>query len=331
MKAISIKSIGKPDVLNINDIPKPKIMENDEVLVKLKAAGVNPIDTKLRSGAYPIDNFPAVLGCDGAGIVEEIGSKVDKVKKGDSVFFFHGGIGGVQGNYAQYKVLNQDFIAHKPKSISFIEAAAVPLVSITAWEALFMHANIKKDDKLFINAGAGGVGHIAIQLAKYRQAIVHTSVSSDKKKKVVKNFGADHIFNYKKEDIKSRILKLTNNEGVDVALDNVGNHEIEDIISITKNYGHMVTLLQPNNKIDWSLARFKNLSLSFEVMLTPQLYNLKNKQIEQTRILEKITNLIDADNLKIHISEVMQLEDAAIAHKMIEDGHTTGKIVLNIE
>ena len=108
MKAISIKSIGKPDVLNINDIPKPKIMENDEVLVKLKAAGVNPIDTKLRSGAYPIDNFPAVLGCDGAGIVEEIGSKVDKVKKGDSVFFFHGGIGGVQGNYAQYKVVFQD-------------------------------------------------------------------------------------------------------------------------------------------------------------------------------------------------------------------------------
>ena len=126
------------------------------------------------------------MGMQEATIIKWLKNEGDKVKKGDSVFFFDGGIGGVQGNYAQYKVLNQDFIAHKPKSISFIEAAAVPLVSITAWEALFMNANIKKDDKLFINAGAGGVGHIAIQLAKYRQAIVHTSVSSDKKKKVVK-------------------------------------------------------------------------------------------------------------------------------------------------
>jgi len=328
MKAILIKSVGDPKVLEVADIPKPEINNENEVLVKIKAAGVNPIDAKLRGGLYPLNNFPAVLGCDGAGIVEGVGNEVTKFKIGDPVYYFHGGVDGIQGNYTEYKVLNQHFIAHKPKSIDFFESAALPLVAITAWEALFIHANLKKDKSVFINGAAGGVGHVAIQLAKYKKAKVFASVSSDEKNIFVSKLGVDHVINYKKENVSDEILKLTNNKGIDIVLDSVGGDEIEKIIPAISHYGKIVTLLQPNNKINWSNARFRNINLSFEVMLSPLLFNLKNKQIKQTKILQKCANLIDNKNLKIHINNVMPLKWAAKAHKKIEAGHTMGKIVL---
>ena len=331
MKAILIKSVGDPEVLEIDDIPKPEIDDDDEVLVQIKAAGVNPIDTKLRAGLYPLNSFPAILGCDGAGIIENVGAKVTKFKIGDPVYYFHGGLDGIHGNYTEYKVLNQHFITHKPKSIDFFESAALPLVAITAWEALFTHANLTKNKSIFINAAAGGVGHVAIQLAKYKKAKVFASVSSHEKNEFVSKLGADHVINYKKENVSDEILKLTNNKGVDIVLDNVGGDEIEKIIPAVSHYGKIVTLLQPNNKIDWSNARFRNINLSFEVMLSPLLFNLKNKQIDQTKILAKCANLIDNENLKIHINNIMPLKYASKAHKKIETGHTMGKIVLEIK
>ena len=331
MKAILIKTVGNPEVLEIQDIPKPEIKSTNDVLVKIKAAGVNPIDTKLRAGLYPLNNFPAVLGCDGAGIVEDIGARVTKIKIGDPVYYFHGGVDGIQGNYAEYKVLNQRFISHKPKSINFFEAAAVPLVAITAWEALYDHANLTQNKSIYINAAAGGVGHVAVQLAKYKKAKVFASVSNKEKAEFVSKLGADHVLNYKKQNISDEILKLTNNQGVDIVLDNVGGDEIEKIIPATKYYGKIVTLLQPNNKIDWSTARFRNINLSFEVMLSPLLLNLKNKQIYQTKILKQCANLIDNGNLKIHLNSIIPLKYAEKAHKKIQDGHTSGKIVLEIK
>ena len=333
MKVISIQSIGDSSVLKINKINKPSIVNDDDLLIKIKAASINPIDIKLRSGLYPIKKFPAILGCDGAGTIEKTGSMVKNFKKGDAVFFFHGGFENIQGNYAEYKVISEKFVAHIPKSLSFEEAAAAPLALITAWESLFFHAKIEKGSKIFINAGAGGVGHLAIQLAKSKGAIVFTSISNRDKENFVANLGADHIYNYKELDeneIQKNILELSNNEGVDISLDSVGNDEISNLISKTKNYGQIVTLLQPSSNIDWSLARFKNLKLSFEVMLTPQLYNLKAKQIEQTNILKKCSELFDSGKLKIHVDNILPIENIAQAHEIIEDGHAIGKIVIVI-
>jgi len=331
MKVISIKSIGNPKILQIQNIAKPHIRNGFDVLVCIKAAGVNPIDSKLRSGIYPLTKFPAILGCDGSGIVEEIGAKVTKVKKGDAVYFFHGGLDGIQGNYAEYKVLNQRFLAHKPESLTFVEAAAAPLVLITAWEALFDHAQLTKNKTIFINAGAGGVGHIAIQLAKYKESIVYTSISNKHKADFVKKLGADYILNYKKQNVMKEILNLTNNQGVDIALDNIGGKEIQNIFLAITHYGQITTLLQPDETIDWSMARFKNINLNFEVMLSPLIYNLKNKQIHQTKILDKCAKLFDSGRLKIHINHIIPLEEAAHAHAIIEEGHTMGKIVLEIK
>jgi NADPH2:quinone reductase len=330
MKAIQLAEHGTPDLLKVVEIKDPEIKRSTEVKVKLKAAGINPVDTKLREGAYPIVTFPAVLGCDGAGIVEECGPKVNCFKKGDEVYFFHGGLASLQGNYAEYIVLNEHFIAHKAKSQSFIEAAGAPLVLLTAWEALFERAHLAKGQTVFINAGAGGVGHVAIQLAKYIGAKVCTTVSDKEKADFVKELGADLIINYKEEDVEQAVMQWTDGKGVDVALDNIGGPEIQKIFSLVRYYGDLVTLLLPANDIDWSTARFRNIRFSFEVMLSPLLFDLKEAQKYQTEILEKCARLIDEGKLKIHVSEVLSLEEAAGAHQLIEEGHTIGKIVLEI-
>ncbi len=330
MKAIQLSEHGEPELLKVAEIKDPEIKRSTEVKVKLKAAGINPVDTKLRSGDYPIVTFPAVLGCDGSGIVEACGEDVTRVKEGDEVYFFHGGLASLQGNYAEHKVLDEHFVALKAKSQSFIEAAAAPLVLLTAWEALFERAHLAKGQKVFINAGAGGVGHVAIQLAKYIGAKVCTTVSNKEKADFVKDLGADLIINYKEEDVEQVIMEWTDGKGVDVALDNLGGAEIPKIFPFVRHYGELVTLLLPENNIDWSVARFRNIRFSFEVMLTPLLFDLKEAQKFQTEILEQCAKLLDDGKLKIHVSEVLPLEEAAGAHQLIEEGHTIGKIVLEI-
>jgi NADPH:quinone reductase len=330
MKAIQLVGHGDPNLLKLVELEDPTIKRPTEVKVRLKAAGVNPVDAKLRAGYYPIITFPAVLGCDGAGIVEEVGSEVTRFKEGDEVYFFHGGIASIQGNYAEYKVLDERFIALKPKSIDFKQAAAAPLVLLTAWESLYDRANLQKDQSIFINAGAGGVGHVAIQLAKHTGANICTTISDNEKALFVKLLGADFIINYKNDDVTESILQWTDEQGVDVVLDNVGGAAIQSILPAIKHYGDLVTLLQPDDTIDWSMARFRNLRFSFEVMLTPLLFDLKEAQIHQAWILEQCAKLIDDGKLKIQVSDVFPLEEANKAHEQIEDGHTIGKIVLEI-
>lgn len=331
MKAIQLSEHGEPDSLKIVELDKPEIKKSTEVKVKLKAAGINPVDTKLRSGAYPILTFPSVLGCDGAGIVEACGKDVTRVNEGDEIYFFHGGIASLQGNYAEYKVLDERFIAKKAKSQSFTDAAAAPLILLTAWEALFERAHLAKGQTVFINAGAGGVGHVAIQLAKYIGAKVCATVSNKEKADFVKELGADHVINYKKDNLEESVMQWTDNKGVDVALDNVGGAEIPKLFPLIRHYGELVTLLLPEPEIDWSVARFRNIRFGFEVMLSPLLFELKEAQSYQTEILENCAKLIDEGKLKIHVSDILPLEQAAKAHSQIEEGHTIGKIVLDIQ
>lgn len=332
MRAIQISEHGSPDVLKQVEIDEPELTNPTEVKVKLKAAGVNPIDTKLRSGFYPetIAPVPAILGCDGSGMIEEVGSEVSRLKKGDEVYFFNGGIKGIQGNYAESIVLEERFVSKKASSQSFTEAAASPLVLLTAWEALFERANLQAGHTVFINAGAGGVGHVAIQLAKYKGAKVCTTISNKEKADFVKSLGADLVINYKENNVEQSVLDWTDGKGVDVALDNIGGTETQKFFPLIKHYGELVTLLLPPNEIDWSLARLKNISFNFEVMLSPLLFDLKEAQIHQTEILEQCAKLIDEEKIKVHVSETLPLEKAAKAHQLIETGHTTGKIVLEI-
>jgi NADPH2:quinone reductase len=333
MKAIVMYGVGNPDVLQLQDIAEPTIDKNDRLLIELKAAGVNPIDTKLRSrGTFYPDDMPAILGCDGAGIVKAVGASVEKFKPGDEVYFCAGGLGKRgTGNYAELAVVPESSIALKPKSLSFAEAAAAPLVLITAWEALFDRAKLISGQTVLIQAGSGGVGHVAIQLAKIKKAKVYTTVSSPDKARLARQLGADETILYTQTNFADAVLGLTNGEGVDIVFDTVGGQTFFDSCPAVKIYGDLVTILEPNFSLGTlKIARQRNLRISLELMLTPMLENLSAAQKYQGEILQQCATWIDEGKLHIHLNRIFPLREASIAHKTLEIGGTIGKLALEI-
>jgi len=328
MQAVVMKKAGDPRVLQLVTLDEPQITKDTQVKIKIHAAGVNPIDTKVRNLAmfYP-EQLPAVLGCDLAGEVIEIGGAVDKFKVGDHVWACHGGLGKEQGNYAEYTVIEQRWLACMPKGVSFIDAAAAPLVFITAWGALFDRGHLQAGETVLIHAGAGGVGHVAIQLAKMKGARVITTVSNSEKAALVKTLGADEVIHYRDENVLHRINAITNTQGVDLSFDTVGGEEFSQSITLTAYYGRLVTLLAPE-QCDLSEARMRNLQIGFELMLTPMLRTLNKARDQQVRILEQCADLMEQGKLHIKVTQTFDLENIQQAHKLIEEGHTMGKIVL---
>ncbi len=332
MKAVLMTSAGAPDVLQMGDLPTPEIRSERELLIKLKAAGVNPIDTKLRQrGTFYPDQMPAVLGCDGAGIVEAVGASVQQFQVGDEVYFCNAGLGAQPGNYAEYAVIDERFVAPKPKSVDFATAAAAPLVLITAYEALFDRAELQAGQTVLVHAGAGGVGHVAIQLAKIQGASVCTTVGSSEKADFVRQLGADHVIFYKETDFVQAVRDWTNGDGVDVGFDTVGGEIFSRTFSAIKPYGKAVSLLAPADETDWKTARTQNLRINFELMLTPMMEGWVEAQQHQADMLKQCAAWIDAGQLKIHVGHQLPLRQAAEAHRLLESGSMTGKIVLLIE
>lgn len=322
---------GTPSVLQPQAVINPKIQSPQDILIRLHAAGINPIDTKLRSrGTFYPEQLPAILGCDGAGVVEAVGSAVTRFAEGEEVYFCHGGLGKKgTGNYAQYALVDERFVAKKPQSLSFAEAAAAPLVLITAWEALYDRARLEAGRRVLIHAGAGGVGHVAIQLAKLKGAEVCTTVSSAEKAEFVKGLGAIPI-NYQETNFVDAVQDWTKGEGVELAFDTVGGETLEKTFPAVQLYGDVVTILTPSEKTNWKEARSRNLRLGLELMLTPQLTNHLEAQLAQTKILEQCSRLIDQGGLKIHLNQTFPLEKAGEAHKTLEAGGMIGKIALTI-
>lgn len=330
MKAILMTAVGGSDVLQEKEIEQPILTTATQIKIRLHAAGVNPVDTKIRKGGlfYPNAQLPAVLGCDGAGEVVEIGANVSDFKIGDNVWFCNGGLGREQGNYAQFTVIESRWVSLMPK-VNFEIAAAAPLVLITAWGALFERGNLKAEETVLIHAGAGGVGHVAIQLAKIAGAKVITTVSSDEKAEFVKSLGADEVIFYNQTDVATEVNRLTNGRGADLVFDTVGADVFKLSIPCTAHFGRIVTLLDASN-LDLSEARMRNLLIGFELMLTPMLRDLDVERDKHVALLNKCAEFINVGKLKIHVSEILPLRDARKAHDLIESGHTIGKIVLAI-
>ena len=331
MRAVLMHQSGGPDVLLYShEVTPPRIHGDHQVLVRLKAAGVNPVDTKLRSrGTYYPEQMPAILGCDGAGVVEEVGGAVTRFRPGDEVYYCFGGIGGAQGNYAELNVVDERFLAAKPRTADFVTAAAAPLVAITAWEALHDRGRIQSGQKVLIHAGAGGVGHVAIQLAKAAGCQVITTVSSKEKAAFAQQLGADETILYRDVDIAEAATAWSSGEGVDLVLDTVGGEVFEQSFSAIRPYGHIVSLLQPG-EVDWKGARSRNLSITLELMLSPMYFGWMDAQEHQRWILEQCAKLIDEGKLNLKVSHTLPLEAAADAHNMLESGGMQGKVVLTI-
>ncbi len=331
MKAVYFDKGGSADVLHYGDIATPNECGENQVLVRIKAIGINPIDCKLRAAPerFPV-TFPIIPGCDGAGIVEAVGTQVSHFKSDDEVYFSQPGFKGRQGTYAEYTLVDASLLALKPRTLSFEQAAAAPLVFITAWEALHDRARIMHDQIVLIHAGAGGVGHAAIQLAKQAGARVITTVSNEEKAAFVKQLGADLIINYRTQDVITEVMRWTDSNGVDIAFDTVGPAVLQSCFQCVKPYGDVVTILQATTDTDWSEARKRNVRFSHELMLSPVLLELEQAKQHQGEILKQCAALFDDNKLTVSIARTFPLSEAATAQRFLEHNHPAGKVILAV-
>jgi NADPH2:quinone reductase len=225
------------------ELPRPTVSEND-VLIRIQASGVNPLDTKIRAGVaeHAKQLLPAVLGLDMTGTVEEVGSRVTRFKPGDEVYGMVGGVGGLQGTLAELIAVDANLLAHKPQSLSMREAAALPLATITAWEGLVDRVTVHAGESVLVHAGAGGVGNVAIQLALAFGAEVFSTVSSEKRS-FVKNLGATPI-DYRSSSVEDYVAAHSAGEGFDIVYDTVGGATLDASFVAVKRYtGHVVSAL----------------------------------------------------------------------------------------
>lgn len=331
MKAVYLEKGGSTNVLRYEDVKTPENYGKKQVLVRIRAIGINPIDCKIRitPERFPV-TFPVIPGCDGAGIVHAVGSHVRNFKPGDEVYFSQPGFNNRQGTYSEYVLVDAGLLALKPHALSFEQAAAAPLVFITAWEALHNRTRITRDQTVLIHAGAGGVGHAAIQLAKLAGAKVITTVSGEEKANFVRRLGADKIINYRIQNIVAEVLQWTDGKGVDIAFDTVGPEVLQSCFHCVKPYGDVVTILQPAPDADWSEARKRNVRLSLELMLTPVLLELEDAKCHQGEILRQCTALFDENKLSVEVAHTFKLADAAAAQDFLEQNHPAGKLVMII-
>ena len=328
MKAMMMVATGGPEVLELQDVPDP-VPGGDELLIRLYGAGINPLDWKMRKkGTRFPDRLPTILGCDAAGVVEKAGANVAKFKEGDEVYYCHGGIGDDPGNYAELAVINERYAGRKPASLDYIEAAGAPLALITAWESLHDRGRIQEGQKVLIHGGAGGVGHLAIQIAKAAGCRVCTTVGSKEKGAFVQKLGADKAIFYKEKDFVQAALEWSDGKGVDLVFDTVGGDIFAKSLSAVRYYGDLVTILAPPAKMNWGVARARNIRVSFELMLTPMTDDLEMGKRHHAEILEKCARLFDEGKMTIHIDRTYPLEEAGQAHTFLESGATMGKVVL---
>ena len=331
VKAIVATRPGDPDVLEPRELPKPE-PDSGELLVRLRAAGLNPVDYKLRQrGSFAPEGTTVILGCDGAGIVEAIGSETTRFNVGDDVFFCDGGFGDKPGNYAEYRVVDERFAARKPERLSFVEAAAVPLVAITAWESLFDLATLRAGDFVLVQAGAGGVGHVAVQLARDIGAFVAATVSTPEKVALARELGALTTIDYRSEDVAAVTKAWSGRDGANVVFDTVGGETFAKSFHAVAPYGQLVSCVEsPWPGFASSLAQHRNLRIGLEWMPAPAVYGWTAAKTAQREILERCTPRLDAGTLRVIVGKTFPLDRVADAHRALEAGDVMGKIVLEI-
>ena len=299
------------------------------VVVRVAATSVNTVDTMIHQMGKELPlspDLPAVLGMDFAGTVDSVGEGVTGFKPGDEVYGCAGGLADLQGSLAEYILADAKLIAHKPKSLSMREAAALPLVGITAYEGL-QRANVSNGQKVLVHGGTGGVGHVAVQLAKHFGADVFTTISSDHQKEIVEQYGATAI-NYRDEAVADYVAKHTNGAGFEVVFDSVGGANMSNSFEAAALNGHVTTTVSLL-ELDLTPAHFKGLSIHVVFMLIPMLYN--HKREEHGIILTKLAEIADAGELKPLLDETeFNLEEIGKAHDRLSSGQATGKVVVTI-
>jgi NADPH2:quinone reductase len=331
MRAMVATAKGGSKVLEARDVPLLWPAGSRDVLVRLQAAAVNPADVFFRQlGGYVARPGPLILGHDGAGTVEAVGAEVAGVVPGDRVCFCYGGIGATYGTYAEYAVIPVEVIAIIPPEVDFVTAAVLPLVFITAAESLYDRGDVKAGEFVLIHAGAGGTGHIGVQLAGLRGARVATTVSSERKAALARDLGAELAISYRDQDFVAAAMDWTSARGVDLALDNVGHEVMQKTFKAMAPYGRVVTLTGSPGDTNESDAYNANLTIHNVMMLTPMWRGLLERLRAQARHVRQGLVLLAEGKLRVVVDRIFQLHEVAAAHDYLEGGQAVGKIALSI-
>lgn len=319
MRAVQYHKHGGPDILRVDETDKPKPKDN-EVLVKIQAAGVNPVDTYFREGSYKPVQLPMIPGSDLAGKIETVGNSVNKFNVGDRVFGT--GLGkDQQGTYAEYAVAPEDRIAKLPKNKDFEEGAAIALVGVTAWRALIDHANLKKSETCLIHGGSGGVGHAAVQIASSKDAEVITTAGSEDARQKIRELGADYVFDYNHSNLSDAIIKSIE-EGPDVILDHRLNDYLQFDFDVANSDGRIVGIGESNNKVvltNTPTARGKEITIYLMSM-----FNTPN----MSEVLKKLADLMKGGDLTPEIAKRYKLDQAPEAQRTVMEESYVGKLVI---
>ncbi|MGF6288725.1 NADP-dependent oxidoreductase [Paraburkholderia youngii] len=333
MQALTFKRYGRSPEIEFADVPRPTLRA-DELLVQVHAAGLNPIDNMIPAGTFkPVLKFelPATLGSDIAGVVVEVGSRVTRFKPGDAVFASLFDLG--RGSIAEFAAVPESVAAPKPAKLDFVQAASVPMVGLTSWQALKERANVRSGQKVFIPAGSGGIGTFAIQLAKYLGAKVGTTTSTGNVP-LVTTLGADEVVDYKKENFE-KVLR-----GYDVVLGTLRGDAIEKAIGILKPGSKVVSLIGP---LDAAFARARRLNffLTFVFgLMSRKIMRLARKRDVTYSFLfvrpdgaqlAEIGGLLESEHIRPVIDRVFSFEQAKEALEYLAQGRAKGKVVVKIK
>jgi NADPH:quinone reductase-like Zn-dependent oxidoreductase len=306
MKAVRIHSFGSADVLQLDEIPKPAAGQG-QVLIKVRAASVNPIDCKMRSGEFkPVGmTMPLTLGRDISGVIENVGPGVPGMRIGDEVYAL---LDRDHGGYAEFVVTKYEGVAPKPARIDHIHAAAVPLAATTAWQGLFDHGKLQPGERVLIHGAAGGVGHFAVQFAKNRGAFVVVTARAEDRE-LLQKLGADEVIDYKSEKFEERA------HDIDLVLDLVAGETQQRSWKSIKKGGRLVSTMQPPSKEEAARHNAKG-----EAFLTePNRYELA-----------QIGRLIDDGKVQVFVERILPLDEVRRAHQHLEYEHVRGKVVLAV-
>lgn len=322
MKAIVIDSFGGPELLKMVDLPQPKPGPG-QVLVKVYASGLNPVDFKIRKGLLPMEfAFPLVLGYDASGVVAAVGEDVEDLEPGDEVFYTSELDG--QGTLSEYQAVDAEIVAMKPVDITHVEAASIPLAGCTAWQALFHRAGVQSGETVLVHGGAGGVGSLAVQLASWAGADVMATCGAANTE-LVAEMGADLVVDYRAKDFVEEVLDATDGEGVDVVFDTVGGDTFLRSLSVLGHGGCLVSIV-PENFGAGSLealvpAFFRNAEIHLHFL---------ERDMET---LDSLARLLERGFLTPLVTQTLPFdaEKVADAHRALEAGHTRGKIVVSLE
>lgn len=318
MKAALLKSFGGPDAFELCDVAKP-VPQAGQVLVRVHATSINPLDYQVRRGDYAdFVPLPAITGHDVSGVVEAVGPGVTAFSPGDGVWYTPQIFDG-PGSYAEYHVAAESIVAMKPPSLSHLEAASLTLVGGTVWEALVVRAALRVGESILVHGGAGGVGHVAIQIAKAMGARVLTTVRADNFE-FARSLGADVVIDYQQENVADAVMRETGGRGVDVVFDTIGGDTLSSSADVLAQLGRVVSIVdtaQPQNLLQ---AWGKNASYHF-------VFTRQNRGK-----LDELSALVARGQLRPHVGAVYALDDIAAAHARLEsrENGLRGKIAIAV-